>query len=73
MPKSLNIEICPMCGKGATHKVKRDYHLRDRSGREFVIANLEFEECDFCGERIFDMEAVRRARQTLGANKLRHL
>lgn len=57
-----------MCGKGRTHVTKTDYHLRDENGAEFVVPDLEVEECDHCGQRIFNMQAVRKARQTLGAN-----
>lgn len=50
-----------MCGKGTTHLVKLDYKLKDENGSEFVVPDLEVEICDFCGEKIFNMEAVRKA------------
>ncbi len=60
-----------MCGQGTTHIIKLDYKIKDEHGREFVVPDLEVEECDLCGEQIFNMEAVRKARQVMGtAEKL---
>ncbi len=55
-----------MCGQGTTHIEKLDYKLKDENGREFVVPQLEVEVCGFCGEHIFNMQAVRKARQTQG-------
>lgn len=55
-----------MCGKGTTHFEKLDYKLKDRSGKEFVVPDLEVEICAYCGEHIFNMKAVRKARQVQG-------
>lgn len=55
-----------MCGKGTTHMKKFDYKLRDQLGKEFVVPNLEVEVCDFCGEHIFNMKAVRKAERAQG-------
>jgi YgiT-type zinc finger domain-containing protein len=65
-PQKLSKELCPMCGKGTTHFEKLDYKLKDRSGKEFVVPDLEVEICDYCGEHIFNMKAVRKARQVQG-------
>jgi len=62
-PKKLSKNLCPMCGKGTTHFEKLDYKLKDRSGKEFVVPGLEVETCDVCGEHVFNMEAVRKARE----------
>jgi len=59
-------ELCPMCGKGTTHMVKLDYKLKDEKGREVVVPDLKVEICDFCGEKIFNMEAVRKAERIQG-------
>jgi YgiT-type zinc finger domain-containing protein len=59
-------ELCPMCGKGTTHIKKLNYKLKDESGKEFVVPDLEVEVCDFCGERIFNMQAVRKAERIQG-------
>jgi YgiT-type zinc finger domain-containing protein len=59
-------ELCPMCGKGTTHIVKLDYKLKDENGKEFVVPDLEVEICDFCGEKIFNMAAVRKAERIQG-------
>jgi YgiT-type zinc finger domain-containing protein len=59
-------ELCPMCGKGTTQIVRLDYKLKDENGREFVVPDLEVEICDFCGEKIFNMEAIRKAERIQG-------
>jgi YgiT-type zinc finger domain-containing protein len=59
-------ELCPMCGKGTTHVVKLDYKLKDENGGEFIVPDLKVEICDFCGEKIFNMEAVRKAERIQG-------
>jgi YgiT-type zinc finger domain-containing protein len=61
--KKSSQELCPMCGQGRTHVEKLDYKLKDQNGKEFVVPELEVEICDFCGEHIFNMQAVRKARQ----------
>lgn len=55
--------LCPMCGKGTTRFEKLDYKLKDRSGKEFIVPDLEVETCNVCGEHVFNMEAVRKARE----------
>ena len=55
-----------MCGKGTTHVERLDYKLKDENGNEFVVPQLEVEVCGFCGEHIFNMQAVRKARQAQG-------
>jgi len=62
-PKKTSKNLCPMCGKGTTRFEKLDYKLKDRSGKEFVVPDLEVETCAVCGEHIFNMEAVRKARE----------
>jgi hypothetical protein len=52
-----------MCGRGKTRMVKMDYKLAGENGKEFIVPKLEVEVCDFCGEQIFNMEAVRKARK----------
>ena len=58
---------CPLCGQGTTRVQKIDYKLNDENGKEFVVPDLEVEVCDFCGERIFNMDAVSKARRILGS------
>lgn len=55
-----------MCGKGTTHIVRLNYKLKDENGREFVVPDLKVEICDFCGEKIFNMDAVRKAERIQG-------
>ena len=64
--KKSSHEICPMCGQGTTHLEKLDYKLKDENGAEFIVPQLEVEICDFCGEHIFNMAAVREARAVQG-------
>jgi len=59
--------LCPICGQGTTRVQKVDYKLKDEKGKNFIIPDLEIEVCDFCGERIFNIGAVYRARQILDA------
>ena len=59
-------ELCPMCGKGRTHVERLDYRLKDQNGKEFVVPDIDVEICDFCGEHIFNMQAVRKAEQIQG-------
>lgn len=62
-PQKPSQNLCPMCGKGTTHFEKLDYKLK---GEEFIVPDLEVEICDYCGEHIFNMKAVRKARQVQG-------
>ena len=64
--KKSSQELCPMCGQGFTHIEKMDYNLIDENGEAFVVPQLDVEVCDFCGEHIFNMPAVRKARQIQG-------
>lgn len=59
-------ELCPLCGRGSTHIERLDYKIEDEEGNEFVVPQLEVEICDFCGEHIFNMQAVRQARELIG-------
>ncbi|MCL4704357.1 YgiT-type zinc finger protein [bacterium] len=64
--KKTSQERCPMCGQGTTHVEKLDYKLKDENGEEFTVPQLEVEICNFCGEHIFNMAAVRKARAVQG-------
>lgn len=46
-----------------------DYKLCDEKGKKFTVPGIEVEVCDFCGEQIFNMEAVRKARQAQGPSR----
>lgn len=59
--------LCPICGQGTTRAQKIDYRLQDEKGKTFIVPDIEVEVCDFCGERIFNIAAVRKARQIIGA------
>ena len=58
--------LCPVCGQGAIQIQKIDYRLKDENGKEFIVPDLQVEVCDFCGERIFNMQAVTKARKIIG-------
>ncbi len=64
-----NGDLCPMCGQGTTRTIRIDYKIKDERGLEFVVPDLEVKECDFCGELIFNMAALRKARQQMGATE----
>ena len=59
--------LCPVCGQGTTRVRKVDYKLKDENGKEFIVPDIQVEVCDFCGECIFNMDAVSKARQIIGA------
>jgi len=50
---------CPTCGRTAMHRVVRDVTTR-RTGKAIVVKDVEVEECAHCGERLYDLTALRR-------------
>ena len=50
---------CPTCGRSAVHAAVRDVTTR-RSGRPIVVKAVAIEECAHCGERLFDLAALRK-------------
>ena len=56
-------EECPTCGEMALYRVRRDME-RGRMGVTFVVSDLEFEECEHCGEILFDPRAMDRIKVT---------
>ncbi len=61
MTTQLTIRSCPNCGSDQITKVCRDWYGQYRSA-QYVIADLEFYECPVCGERVFDVDAMRQIR-----------
>ncbi|MBD3347100.1 MAG: YgiT-type zinc finger protein [Chitinivibrionales bacterium] len=53
------ISSCPTCGSNKIKKIKRDYS-DEYNGKNYIIPDLEFEECPDCGEQLFDREALRK-------------
>jgi YgiT-type zinc finger domain-containing protein len=50
---------CPTCGKAAMKPVARDVTTQ-RGGKSVVVKNVAVEECSQCGERLYDLAALRR-------------
>ena len=50
---------CPTCGRAAMRRVIRDVTTR-RAARSIVVNAVEIEECAHCGERLYDLAALRR-------------
>ena len=55
----LNIAQCPSCNSERIGKVQRDV-TREFEGQTYTVPQLTFYECQECGERIYDPEAVRK-------------
>jgi YgiT-type zinc finger domain-containing protein len=52
---------CPTCGRPGLRRVKRD--LATKVGtRSLTVHDVEVEECPHCGERLYDLAALRRIR-----------
>ena len=54
----LQISVCPVCG-GKIKKVRGDW-IGEYQGQKYVVPDLEYWECEDCGERIYDREAMRK-------------
>jgi len=54
----LKITVCPECG-GKIKKVRQDW-IGEYQGQEYVVPSLEYWECEDCGEKIYDREAMRK-------------
>jgi YgiT-type zinc finger domain-containing protein len=55
----LKITICPTCGSDQINKVKRNWTSKLKS-KNYIVPNLEFYECSFCEEKVFDREAMQK-------------
>ena len=53
------ITACPTCGQKTLRRHKRDIRGTYK-GRPYVARNVEVEDCSNCGERLFDLEAMRK-------------
>jgi YgiT-type zinc finger domain-containing protein len=50
---------CPTCGQRALHRVLRE--VTTRAGRRTIkVGGVEVEECAQCGERLYDLAALRQ-------------
>jgi YgiT-type zinc finger domain-containing protein len=52
---------CPTCGQPDLRRVFRDVTTR-AAGRVLVVHDVEVDECENCGERLYDLPALRRIR-----------
>ena len=60
--KRLSIAVrCPTCGKGTLKRVVRDVET-SVGRRRLVVRDVELEECPKCGERVYDLTALRKLR-----------
>ena len=55
----LKITVCPECGGGEIKKVRQDW-IGEYRGQKHVVPDLEYRECEDCGEKIYDREAMRK-------------
>ena len=57
MNDKLRIKTCPTCGSNKSKRVARDL-TRNYTGRTYTVPMLEFYDCPYCGEKIYDHEAM---------------
>ena len=61
-----DLKICPTCGANRLRLVTRT--LREKyHGVLHVVPNVEFHECQSCGEQLFGAEAMRKIEQSSAA------
>ena len=55
----IQIAICPSCGSDKIKRVRRNW-TSEFQGQTYTVRNLEFYECGYCGEKIYDRCAMRK-------------
>lgn len=65
MSKKPRLTRCPTCGRLAMRKVVRSVETT-AGGKRMVVPNIEVEECARCGERLYDLAALRKIRDARG-------
>ena len=55
----IQITICPSCGTDKIKRVQRDW-TSEFQGQTYTVPNLEFYECTYCGEEVYDPQAMRK-------------
>jgi len=54
---------CPTCGAAKMRRVRRS--VETRSGKRCVVVpDIDVDECPKCGERLFDLEALDKIRES---------
>jgi len=56
---------CPTCGQLAMRRVVRSIETTV-GGKRTEVPNIEVEECGACGERLYDLIALRKIREARG-------
>ena len=65
MTKTPRATRCPRCGRLSMKKVLRA--IETKAGRKrMVVPDIEVEECQRCGERLYDLAALRKIRDARG-------
>jgi YgiT-type zinc finger domain-containing protein len=52
---------CVTCGHRTMRRVVRDV-VTHSGKRRTVVSNIEIDECSHCGERLYDLEALKQIR-----------
>lgn len=55
----IKIIICPTCGSDKIKKVCRNWTSKAQS-KTYTVPNLEYYECPYCDEKIYDREAMQK-------------
>jgi len=55
----IKITICPTCGSDKIKRVQRDC-IREFQGQTYTVPDLEFYECAYCGEEVYEPQAMRK-------------
>jgi YgiT-type zinc finger domain-containing protein len=55
----IKITLCPSCGNDKIKKVCQNW-TSVFQGHTYTVPDLEFHECTYCGEKIYDPQAMRK-------------
>lgn len=53
------LTICPTCGSDKVKKVRRKWTSKFH-GQTYSVPKLAFHECPACGEKVYDLKAMRK-------------
>lgn len=57
MNDKLQIKTCPTCGSERIRHVVRDI-TRKNKGQTYIVPKVGFYNCPYCGEKVYDHEAM---------------
>lgn len=60
--KSRSGRRCPTCGRPGLRRVRRDV-ATGVGKRAVTVRGVELDECQHCGERLYDLPALRQLRE----------